>query len=78
MLDPKKLSKDVLNGILSNLGYYPDGKYENEITEEEALRRLSRMDPGEAFEAYCTWHGLIDWADRLTDAIDSIRGREEV
>lgn len=27
--------------------------------------KIERMSPREAFDAYCTWNGLINWGDTL-------------
>lgn len=40
---------------------------ERGITNE----RIESMSPREMFSEYCTWHGLINWSDRLMYALNA-------
>jgi hypothetical protein len=64
VVDPGKLPHSVLSAICSNIGC---------DDPEENLRIVEKMTPERAFEAYCTWKGLIGWSRTLADALDAIR-----
>lgn len=34
---------------------------------------IAIMSPSEAFEGWCEWQGIINWARRLEDTLDTIR-----
>lgn len=38
--------------------------------------RVAELTPRQAFEYYCEWNGLINWADKLAEVLDNIRGAE--
>lgn len=33
---------------------------------------IAQMTPAEAFDEYCSWHGLIGWGDTLREAIKAL------
>lgn len=41
-------------------------------TPEETRERINITSPKEAFHAYCNWHGLLGWGDRLRIAWEDI------
>jgi hypothetical protein len=63
MLDISLIPDDVLEAIRNN----------RQCEDED----IERMTPREAFDAFCNWHGLLDWSGTLIKALDSIRAAEE-
>lgn len=37
---------------------------------------IAQMTPAEAFDAYCTWHGLIGWSHALRETIKALDNAE--
>jgi len=41
-----------------------------EVYDREEIEELT---PDQCFDAYCSWHGLINWSPKLIEALDSLR-----
>jgi hypothetical protein len=65
MLDIDLLDDDVLEDICDNL--------EIDSGDEEAMKRVQRLSPEEAFERFLTWNGIIGYGDMIASALDNIR-----
>lgn len=57
------LSPEIIQSIASNMGW-EDGE-----DLEPYKDRIENLAPERAFAMYCTWHGLIGWAERLWTVI---------
>jgi hypothetical protein len=57
MINIKLLSQDVHHTLRAA-----------EYSDEE----IAKMSAQEAFNAYCTWHGILGWASTLRRALESI------
>lgn len=67
---PEQVLLDIRNNRFWRLPALSD-----QVTEE-MLDSMVDFTQEELFEAYCVWHGLIGWSDRLRQAWDAISGRE--
>jgi len=60
------LPNSVCDAIIKHLGI-------EDCSSELQDNRLRELSVEEAFECFCTWHGIINWSDNLIYALDSIR-----
>lgn len=66
MIDLLKLNGEVREAILSHR--------DMENAHPERVKNLfDNMSVEEAFESFCSWHGIINYAPMLISALDSIK-----
>jgi hypothetical protein len=59
------LSDEVMEAICNNMGI--------DSGDEDAMKRIQRLSPEEAFERFLTWQGIIGYGYMITRALDNIR-----
>ena len=64
MLDIDLLDDDVLEDICNNL--------QIDSGDEEAMKRVQRLSPEEAFERFLTWNGIIGYGSMISHALINI------
>lgn len=70
MIDVNELNDEVRESILNNqFGADRD----EEDFDRECNELFTSMSVEEAFEFYCSWHGLLGWSGRLIQTLDNIR-----
>ena len=67
MIDPNSLADNVLHDILENMGLEED-----DSNLDELLNKLKFDSREEAFDKYLNWNGMIDYAESISKAYDSI------
>lgn len=78
MIDPKVLTEDILYAVGNASGtfdIYPERKL-NPSELAAVHTDVASMEPAIVFMHYCTWHGLIGWASRLTSVMENIKKAE--
>lgn len=40
---------------------------------EYSDEQIALMSPQEVFEAYCTWHGLLNWSNTLWQVVTDLQ-----
>lgn len=61
MLDINQIPSNVIHDLLSR-------GHDHET--------IAQMTPAEAFDEYCSWHGLIGWGDTLRETIKALEEAE--
>lgn len=67
---PKHILKDIEEYMIENTKFRVD-------TVEQARAKMEEYSAKELFTMYLEWNGIVNWAETIIMALDSIRAAKE-